>query len=97
VNDGHLLVNFNALAQARLDITKAVNKLTADLEYLESEGAKLRGTWSGKAEDAYNVRQTRWKAASADLQTILMDIGAALERSTDDYRDTEHSAAQRFQ
>ncbi|GIE35254.1 hypothetical protein Ait01nite_082990 [Actinoplanes italicus] len=97
MNDGHLLVNFHALGQARVDIAKAVNKLTADLEYLEGEGKKLSGTWSGKAEEAYNIRQRKWQAASADLQIILTEIGSALERSTDDYRDTEHSAAQRFQ
>jgi early secretory antigenic target protein ESAT-6 len=97
MNDGHLLVNFNALGQARLDIAKAVNKLTADLEYLEGEGKKLSGTWSGKAQEAYEERQRRWQAASADLQMILMEIGSALERSTDDYQDTERAATQRFQ
>lgn len=97
MNDGHLLVNFNALSQACADITKAVNKLTTDLEYLEDEGKKLSGTWSGKAQEAYDIRQKQWQAASADLKSILIDIGAALERSTEDYRDTEHSAAQRFQ
>ncbi|BEL10346.1 hypothetical protein Q0Z83_085370 [Actinoplanes sichuanensis] len=97
MNDGHLLVNFNSLHQARLDIAKAVNKLTADLEYLESEGKKLQGTWSGAAQDAYDIRQRTWQAASKDLQIILAEIGSALERSHDDYQDTERAAANRFQ
>ncbi|WP_433793047.1 WXG100 family type VII secretion target [Actinoplanes sp. CA-252034] len=97
MNDGHLLVNFNSLHQARLDIAKAVNKLNADLEYLEGEGKKLQGTWSGAAQDAYDVRQRKWQSASQDLQIILAEIGSALERSRDDYQETERAATQRFQ
>ncbi|MEU4622445.1 WXG100 family type VII secretion target [Actinoplanes sp. NPDC023801] len=97
MNDGHLLVNFNALDQARMEIAKAVNKLTADLEYLEGEGKKLLGTWSGTAQQSYEARQKQWQAASQDLQIILTEIGSALERSKDDYHDTERAAAQRFQ
>jgi WXG100 family type VII secretion target len=97
MNDGHLLVNFNSLHQARLDIAKAVNKLNADLEYLEGEGKKLLGTWSGAAQQAYEERQRKWQSASQDLQTILAQIGSALEKSTDDYQETERAATQRFQ
>jgi early secretory antigenic target protein ESAT-6 len=97
MNDGHLLVNFNSLHQARLDIAKAVNKLNADLEYLEGEGKKLSGTWSGAAQQAYDDRQRKWQAASQDLQIILAEIGSALERSRDDYQETERAATNRFQ
>ncbi|MEV4275888.1 WXG100 family type VII secretion target [Actinoplanes xinjiangensis] len=97
MNDGHLLVNFDSLNQARLDIAKAVNKLNADLEYLETEGKKLLGTWSGAAQEAYDQRQRTWQSASQDLQTILAQIGSALEQSKDDYQQTERAATQRFQ
>jgi early secretory antigenic target protein ESAT-6 len=74
-----------------------VNKLNADLEYLETEGKKLLGTWSGTAQEAYDQRQRTWQSASQDLQTILAQIGSALEQSKDDYQQTERAATQRFQ
>jgi 6 kDa early secretory antigenic target len=97
MNDGLLLVNFGALQQASVDIDRALNTLTTELERLEQEGARLKSTWSGAAQEAYDERQRRWQAASQDLQTILRQIKGAVEQSAADYQDTERSATQRFQ
>jgi 6 kDa early secretory antigenic target len=96
-NDGVLLVNFGALRQAGADIQKAVNTLQAQLDQLERDAGPLVATWQGKAKEAYEARQARWRAASGDLQRILQGIHGAVEHSTDDYLRTEQQAAQRFQ
>jgi len=96
-NDGVLLVNFAALQQAGGDIGKAVAKLQAQLDQLESDAAPLVSTWSGEAKQAYDARQATWRAASADLQGILQRIQGAVDRSAEDYISTEKQATQRFQ
>jgi len=97
MNDGVLLVNFAAMAQAGADIERALQKMRADLDELESKGAQLSGTWSGAAKQAYEERQQQWTNASKDLEGILRRIQGALLDSTDDYANTERAATQRFQ
>jgi early secretory antigenic target protein ESAT-6 len=97
VNDGVLLVNFNALQQAGVDIEKALGTLRTQLDQLERDAAPLVETWAGEAREAYAQRQTKWRAASADLENILRQIKGAVDESTADYVATERAATQRFQ
>jgi early secretory antigenic target protein ESAT-6 len=96
-NDGVLLVNFGALQNASADIQKAVSTLQSRLEQLESDAAPLVDTWEGEAKEAYAQRQATWRAASADLQSILQNIKSAVDASVEDYIHTEKAATQRFQ
>ncbi|MEV4351794.1 WXG100 family type VII secretion target [Actinoplanes sp. NPDC049596] len=96
-NDGMLLVNFGALQNASADIQKAVSTLQSQLEALESHAAPLVDTWEGEAKEAYAQRQATWRAASADLQSILQNIKSAVDASVEDYIHTEKAATQRFQ
>jgi WXG100 family type VII secretion target len=95
--DGTLLVNFAALQQASADINKALSTLQTQLDQLESDAKPLVSTWVGEAQDSYQARQAKWRAASHDLQTILGNIKSAVDKSTEDYIHTEKQAAQRFQ
>jgi len=96
-NDGVLLVNFGALQQGTADINKAVSRMQSQLHDLERAAAPLVHTWGGDAQEAYQARQAKWRAASEDLNHILQNIKSALEQSTQDYITTEKQAAQRFQ
>jgi len=96
-NDGMLLVNFGSLQQASADIQKALNTLQSQLDQLESDAQPLVATWNGAAQQAYAQRQAKWRAASQDLQSILQNIKAAVDQSTEDYVNTEKQATQRFQ
>jgi WXG100 family type VII secretion target len=95
--DGMLLVNFGALAQGSTDISSAISKMQGSLDECEQAAAPLVHTWVGSAQEAYQVRQTQWRKAAADLTQILQNIKGALDNSLQDYTSTEKQAAQRFQ
>lgn len=97
MNDGLLLVNFGALAQAGADIQKALNELQAQLGRLEQDAAPLVATWDGAAQAAYQERQRKWQTAASDLSEILRHIKIAVDESAADYQNTERMATQRFQ
>ena len=97
MNDGVLLVNFGALQQAGVDIDKALGTLRSQLDQLEQDAAPLVSTWAGEAREAYAQRQAKWRAASADLESILRQIKLAVDESASDYVATERAATQRFQ
>lgn len=96
MNDGLLLVNFNALATAGGDIQKALNALKNDLDELKADGDKLVATWNGEAKEAYFRRQKTWTTAAEDLSMILREIQGAVESAKIGYQDTERRATQRF-
>ncbi|WDZ86355.1 WXG100 family type VII secretion target [Micromonospora cathayae] len=97
MNDGVLVVNFAALQQASADIQRALNTLDSQLGQLERDAAPLVATWSGDAKEAYAQRQTRWRSASQDLQTMLRDIKVAVDDSAADYLNTEKRNVNLFQ
>ncbi|MEV4689551.1 WXG100 family type VII secretion target [Micromonospora echinospora] len=94
---GVLVVNFAALQQAGADIQRALSTLESQLGQLERDAAPLVASWNGSAREAYEVRQSRWRAASQDLQAMLRDIKLAVEDSATDYLDTEKRNANLFQ
>ncbi|MBF5032283.1 MULTISPECIES: WXG100 family type VII secretion target [Micromonospora] len=94
---GVLVVNFAALQQAGADIQRALSTLESQLGQLERDAAPLVASWNGEAREAYEVRQSRWRAASQDLQAMLRDIKLAVEDSAADYLDTEKRNANLFQ
>ena len=96
-NDGMLLVNFGAMQQASSDIQKAITRLQTQLDQLEADAKPLISTWNGAAQEAYAHRQAKWRQASADLHHILRNIKHAVDRSTEDYVNTEKQATSRFQ
>lgn len=96
MDNGLLLVNFGALQQAGGDIKSALHQLQSQLAQLEQDAAPLVATWSGEANEAYQIRQAKWRAASDDLSEILRNIHQAVEHSAADYTHTEKAATQRF-
>lgn len=97
MNDGMLVVSFSALQQASADIQKALNSLESQLGQLERDAAPLVASWSGDARQAYEQRQTKWRSASRDLQTMLRDIKLAVDDSAADYLNTEKKNVNLFQ
>ncbi|MGC4886336.1 WXG100 family type VII secretion target [Micromonospora sp. DT227] len=93
---GVLVVNFAALQQAGADIQRALTTLESQLGQLERDAAPLVASWNGEAREAYEQRQSRWRAASQDMQAMLRDIKLAVEESAADYLDTEKRNANLF-
>ncbi|MDG4807343.1 WXG100 family type VII secretion target [Micromonospora sp. WMMD1120] len=97
MDNGVLVVNFAALQQAGADINKALNTLDSQLGQLERDAAPLVASWTGEAQQAYEQRQARWRAAAQDLQAMLRDIRLAVNDSASDYLDTEKKNTGLFQ
>jgi 6 kDa early secretory antigenic target len=91
-----LVVDFAAMHQAAADIQSAINKLTSDLDQLNSDAQPLVSTWSGAAQQAYHQRQQTWTNAANDLSQMLRDIQKALVDSTADYNTTENTNTNLF-
>jgi WXG100 family type VII secretion target len=84
-----LVVDFTALHQASVDIQHALGALDTELDQLERDAAPLVSTWDGDARRAYDVRQSRWRGAAADLSAMLRQIKIAVDESAADYTATE--------
>ncbi|MEO3747043.1 WXG100 family type VII secretion target [Plantactinospora sp. B5E13] len=97
MNDGVLVVQFPALQQASADIQKAINTLDSQLDQLESDAAPLVSTWEGEAQQAYQVRQAKWRQSQQELSSMLRDIKMALDESAQDYLSTEKKNTSLFQ
>jgi WXG100 family type VII secretion target len=96
-NSEMLVVNFTALQKASADIQAALNSLHSQLAQLEQDAAPLVAGWDGAARQAYDIRQSKWQQAAADLATILRDIKRALDDSIVDYQNTEKRNTGLFQ
>ncbi|ROT33955.1 WXG100 family type VII secretion target [Micromonospora sp. HM5-17] len=97
MSDGLLVVQFPALQQASADIQKALNTLDSQLDQLERDAAPLVQTWEGEAQQAYAVRQARWRQSQQELSNMLRAIKQALDESAQDYLSTEKKNTSLFQ
>ena len=73
-----------------------MGKLESKLADLNRDGAVLRASWEGSAQQAYDERQRRWTTAADDLKIILADIKKAVAEANEGYVTTESNAAKRF-
>ena len=67
-------VEFGALQHAGDSINTALRALENQLAELERDAAPLVATWQGDAQQAYQVRQTRWREAAQGLSAMLRVI-----------------------
>ena len=88
--DGKLVINFGSLAQAAQDINSAINNLESQLSDCEQSAQPLLATWTGAAQEAYGIRQTKWRQAAGDLTQMLRDIQAAVEDSAANFQQAEN-------
>ena len=87
--DGKIVINFGSLGQAAQDINNAINTMESELSNCESAAQPLVSTWEGAAQEAYGVRQTKWRSAAGDLTQMLRDIKAAVEDSAANFQQAE--------
>ena len=70
--------------------------IKSTLDNLESEVNKLKGAWSGEALEAYNQAQRNWTASVNEMQQLLTQIAGKTEEISQQYTQTDSSAAGRF-
>ncbi|MDY0829889.1 WXG100 family type VII secretion target [Microbacterium sp. BG28] len=77
-------------------IRGGANGIKSQLETLESEVGKLRSSWNGEAQNAYDDAQRKWNQSLIALNTLLEQIAAKTEEISQGYVSTDRSAAGRF-
>jgi WXG100 family type VII secretion target len=89
MTDGKLVINFGSLAQAAQDIGTALNSMESQLSDCEQAAQPLVSTWEGAAQEAYGVRQQKWRQAAGDLSQMLRDIQSAVSDSAANFQQAE--------
>jgi len=92
-----LVINFGSLAQAASDIQNAVSSMNNELDSCEQAAQPLVATWQGAAQDAYHVRQAKWREASQQLNQMLSEIKRAVEDSAANFQSAENRNRALFQ
>lgn len=77
-------------------IRSGANGIKSQLEQLESEVGKLRASWNGEAQTAYDEAQRKWNQSLVALNTLLEQISSKTEEMAQGYVSTDKSAAGRF-
>lgn len=93
----NIVVNFGTLAQAVQDIGNGINSMRSTLDDCEQAANVLLPTWEGAAQEAYAIRQARWRDASQQLTQMLTDIRAAVEDSAQNFQGAEDRNKALFQ
>lgn len=83
----------SALAQA---IRGGAKGIESELQTLESAVGKLRASWSGESQQAYDQAQLKWQKSLSEMQVLLENIAAKTEEISQQYNQTDKSAANRF-
>ncbi|MEV8250203.1 WXG100 family type VII secretion target [Microbacterium sp. NPDC076768] len=70
--------------------------IRSELDRLESEVGKLRASWDGAAQQAYDQAQAKWNRSLSEMQQLLTQIAGKTEEISGQYVSTDRSAAGRF-
>jgi 6 kDa early secretory antigenic target len=70
--------------------------IKSKLDELDGEVSKLRGSWSGSAQQAYDEAQRKWNQSIADLTQLLGNIATQTENISHGYTKTDTTAAGYF-
>lgn len=82
-----------ALAQSVGNASKNINDRLTDLEQAVS---KLRQSWSGEAQEAYDRAQRDWNGKIGELNTLLARISTATGEIGVGYVSNDTKSAGRF-
>ncbi|WP_255447129.1 WXG100 family type VII secretion target [Schumannella soli] len=70
--------------------------IQSKLDDLDSEVGKLRGSWSGSAQQAYDEAQRKWTQSVNELNSLLQQIAGKTEEIAQQYTQSDNSSAGRF-
>jgi WXG100 family type VII secretion target len=85
-----------ALTAASANLRRESQRIEAALRALETEAARLRGTWDGAARVAYDTAQREWSMTFEHMKSVLASIATATQSIGDDYVESDRSSARRF-
>lgn len=77
-------------------IRNGAGQISAQLEQLENEVRRLRSSWDGSAQAAYDEAQRSWTQSLAALNSLLGQISTKTEEMSRGYVSQDRSSAGRF-
>jgi early secretory antigenic target protein ESAT-6 len=83
----------SALAQ---QIRTGAGGIRTQLDALDTAVSKLRASWSGEAQTAYDQAQREWTAKLTELQQLLEQIATKTEGMSQEYSAGDKKSAGRF-
>ncbi|MGN8026714.1 WXG100 family type VII secretion target [Microbacterium sp. 22242] len=86
-----------SVTQLSGEIRRGAGGIRTELDKLESEVTKLRGSWSGAAQQAYDEAQRKWTRSLTELQQLLEQIATKTQEMSHEYVSRDNSSAKRFQ
>lgn len=77
-------------------LAEATAGIQAKIDVLEAEAAKLIGSWSGEAADAYRRAQAEWNASLRTMNGVLRSATQATDASAARYAAARAKVAERW-
>ena len=89
-------VNYSALDAAAADIRSGSSYLQSCIDDLESTLNRLRASWEGAAQEAYDAAQVKWNEGLDGLKDVLDRTSNAVDTANSNYQQTDQANANRF-
>lgn len=77
-------------------IRTGANGIRSELEQLDAAVSKLRGSWSGQAQEAYDTAQRQWTQSLTELNLLLEQIAGKTDEMAQLYTQSDNQSATRF-
>lgn len=77
-------------------IRTGANGIKTELDTLESEVGKLRASWDGEAQQAYDQAQREWSKSLTALQELLGQISGKTDEIAAQYLASDAASSSRF-
>lgn len=77
-------------------IRNGAGGIRTQLENLETAIGKLRSSWDGDAQIAYDAAQRDWSAKLSELQQLLEQIATKTQGMSEEYTSRDKGSAKRF-
>ena len=90
------VVNYGALETLSAAMKQGSAQSEADLEDMKAELRPTQSGWSGEAQQQYTISMNECRAAIADQQQLIQQLGTHVNTSSENYNTTDHQAAGTF-
>jgi WXG100 family type VII secretion target len=90
-------VNSGQVSALAGQIRNGARGIRSQLDTLESEVGKLRASWDGQAQQAYDEAQRKWTQSLTEMNELLERISQKTEEMSTGYVQNDNASAARFQ
>ena len=91
-----MLVNYGSLDTLAAAMAQGSAQSQADLDAMDAELRPTQSGWSGEAQQQYTISMNECRAAIADQQQLIQQLGTHVNTSSENYNTTDHQAAGTF-